>query len=318
MNILIADDDKVSLTILEKQIRDWGHEPIIANDGHEALYYIMQDNIHIDAILLDWEMPGVSGIEICKRVRAYDNIKNIPSYIIILTGHSTPAHLKEALEAGADDFMSKPVSSIELRARLGVGLRNIYLHTRLQQALNNLEYKANHDPLTKLLNRGAIHERYPAELDRAIRNEECFSVGLIDIDHFKQINDTYGHDVGDKIIQEVANTIRASFRPYDLVGRWGGEEFVVIAVCKSCTSIAEVYDRLHDAIRNLVINVRGVDHNVTVSAGVTVVKSKEGTDLDSVVKKADIALYQSKESGRDRMTIDCNSREFINPTDSDE
>lgn len=316
MNILIVDDDKVSRSILQLKIEKWGHEPTVASDGHEALYFITDSTVHFDIIILDWEMPGISGIDLCKRIRETTNIKSVPPYVIMLTSHDSPSHVQEALDAGADDFITKASSSVVFRARLGVGFRTVALHKRLQQAITSMEYKANHDNLTRLLNRTAILERFPAEISRSARSGQYLSVGVIDIDYFKQFNDTYGHNLGDKVIVAVSNVLRNTFRAYDLVGRWGGEEFIIIAPCNSCADITDVYNRLLSNIRNHIVTVGGMDHKITVSAGVTVAETRELILLDDVVKEADVALYKAKNNGRDCFELTCHAHDKISNSEN--
>src|ERR1700680_1298444 len=225
MKILIADDDPVSSRLLDRLLVKWGYEVIAAHDGEEAWEVLQVENAPRVA-LLDWIMPGLDGVEICRRARARSSQPYV--YIMLLTANDKVGNLVEGLESGADDYLTKPFHPQELRARLRVGLRMLDLESNLVEAQENLCFKASHDALTSLWNRGEIIEMLERELSRARREGSSVGILLTDIDHFKRINDTRGHPVGDEVLRALTRRLKMEVRSYDSVGRYGGEEFLVL------------------------------------------------------------------------------------------
>src|SRR5580692_3339020 len=225
MKILIADDDPVSSRLLDRLLVKWGYEVIAAHDGSEA-WEVMQAENAPRVALLDWIMPGIDGLEICRRVRARSSQPYV--YIMLLTANDKVGNLVEGLESGADDYLTKPFHPQELRARLRVGLRMLELEGSLVEAREHLQFKASHDALTSIWNRGAIIELLERELSRARREGSSVGILLTDIDHFKKINDTRGHLVGDEVLRFITGRLKAEVRSYDAVGRYGGEEFLIL------------------------------------------------------------------------------------------
>jgi two-component system cell cycle response regulator len=211
MRILIAEDEPVQQRLIKKWLAKWGHEVIVANDGVEALSVLQADNPPMLAIL-DWMMPGMEGPQICRQLRKCADRPYI--YIVLLTAKNEKQDLIAALHAGADDYLAKPFDAQELRARLETGMRIL----RLQE---QLLFASEHDPLTGLLNRGAVVDALKWELARAQREGSSIGVILADLDHFKAINDTFGHLEGDSVLRAAARTISSSIRGYDSAGRYG-------------------------------------------------------------------------------------------------
>jgi len=296
MRLLIAEDDLTSRAVLTAILRKWGYEPIAVKDGGSA-WDIMQKPDAPSLALLDWEMPGMNGLEVCRSIR--DNNQPSPPYLIILTARNEKADIVAGLDAGANDYISKPYDNSELRARINVGRRMVDLQKELLDARNALAYEAMHDPLTGALNRRAILESLSKELKRAARRQSPLSIGLCDIDHFKQVNDTYGHQVGDAVLCGFVEAIRKSLRGYDLVGRYGGEEFLVVAPDAAGSATDDIYERLRFQIEQLKVATRFGDVNVTVSIGVA--GTENGNTVDTLIAKADAALYRAKRAGRNRV-----------------
>ena len=203
----------------------WGYEVTAAHSGTEA-WEVLQAEDAPRVALLDWMMPGIDGLEICRRVRARSSQPYV--YIMLLTANDKVGNLVEGLESGADDYLTKPFHPQELRARLRVGLRMLELESSLVEARENLRFKASHDALTSIWNRGAIIELLERELSRARRDGSSVGILLADIDHFKRINDTRGHLVGDEVLRAVTGRLKGEVRSYDAVGRYGGEEFLIL------------------------------------------------------------------------------------------
>lgn len=296
MRILIAEDDKTSRTILTEILKKWGYEPIAVADGRSA-WEIMQKPDAPPLSLLDWEMPGMNGLDVCRSIR--ENNPPNPPYLIILTNRGNKADIVAGLESGANDYISKPYDNSELQARINVGRRMVNLQTDLLHAKNALAHEAMHDPLTGALNRRAILESLSKELKRAERKQSTLSIGLCDIDHFKQINDTYGHQVGDAVLCSFVEVIQNNLRGYTLVGRYGGEEFLVVTPDSTGSDIEGIYERLRYQIDKQRITTNSGEVGVTVSIGVA--GTNNGKTTDTLLATADAALYQAKEAGRNRV-----------------
>lgn len=293
MRILIAEDDLTSRTILAAIVKKWGYEPVTVPDG-EAAWEAMQKNDAPRLALLDWDMPGLNGLEVCRKLRQVDTADQ--PYIVFLTSRSERDCIVEGLEAGANDYVIKPHDNAELLARIRVGQRMLDMQTSMNDAKKALLHEAAHDPLTLILNRRAILDLLQKEISRAIRHGSPLSIGMIDLDHFKRVNDTYGHQTGDDVLCGLVRTIQGSLRDYDRVGRYGGEEFLVLAPCSSGGEEEELYERLRASIAGQGIATRSGVVNVTVSIGVA--GTMGTTSMDELLAVADSALYRAKKSGR--------------------
>jgi diguanylate cyclase (GGDEF)-like protein len=298
MRILIADDDRTTQRKLQVTIQKLGYEPIIASDGTEALE-ILESADAPRLVILDWEMPGYNGVELCRRIRA---IGDEPyTYVILLTGRGQLEDVIEAMDAGADGFIRKPVEMAELKARLRPGLRMLDLQRQVIQAREDFKFQAQHDALTRLKNRRAIME----DLKHAMHGSDPVSVLMVDIDFFKRINDTYGHDAGDAVLVETAQRLQAAVRGNDQVGRLGGEEFLVVLPRCEAEDVMYVADRIRRSIATTPIATpTGL---VTVTASLGAATRSIETSQDALIKQADLALYQAKHSGRNQVVL--NNRE---------
>src|ERR1700733_1393518 len=225
MKILIADDDAMSRRLLEKTLEREGYEVTLVDNGRLALRHLsMPDGPRL--ALLDWMMPELDGPGVCQEIRKQHERPYV--HIVLLTSRGSKQDVVEGLEAGAADYLTKPWDSAELIARLRVGQRILQLEDRLVEARETMRFKATHDALTALFNRGLIIDLLSRELSRTRREKGCTVVMLGDLDHFKNVNDMYGHVVGDEVLREVARRLLASIRSYDFVGRYGGEEFLIV------------------------------------------------------------------------------------------
>lgn len=289
MRVLIAEDDQISARILEAALRKWEYEVVLAQDGAEA-WNILEADDGPQLAILDWVMPVMNGIEVCCKVRR--RTAGRYTYIILLTGNTDPSAVVEGIEAGADDYIKKPFNPDELQARLRSGRRIVELQEELR-------FQATRDGLTGLLNRTAILERLRIELERAGRESAPLSVAMLDLDHFKTINDTYGHLTGDSVLHEIAIRMLACLRPYDLIGRYGGEEFLVILPNCNVSEAVSIADRLRICIGAAEIKVGESSLPVRASIGVAAVTGSK--EIDPLIRAADAALYQAKHSGRNRV-----------------
>jgi len=296
MKILIAEDDFTSRSILTAVLKKWGFDPVVAEDGGAA-WDVLQRPDAPRLILLDWNMPGMDGLEICRRLRESE-VPN-PPYVILLTARGEKGDIVKGLEAGSNDYVAKPYDNEELQARIRVGQRMLELQSHLLEARDALAHQATHDFLTGVYNRRAIRDRLKEEISRAGREKESLSVGMLDIDHFKNINDTYGHQAGDEALLAFTRCIQDGLREYDCVGRYGGEEFLVIAPGSMGLNKESLYERLRARIAEAEITTNAGKVFLTVSIGVTPGTGR--STVDALLAAADAALYQAKAGGRNRV-----------------
>jgi two-component system cell cycle response regulator len=299
MRMLIADDDRVTLKLLEAQLTKWGHDLVLCHDGGEA-WNLLQGHDAPKMAILDWIMPTMSGPEICRRLRSLQNQTYV--YIILLTSRKGKEDVVTGLEAGADDYIVKPFDLNELRVRIRAGVRMVELQEKLRSALVVADFRASHDPLTGLWNRGAIMDILSKEMDRGNRRGSATGVILADIDHFKQINDEHGHLAGDGVLKRLAEKVGSVVRPYDSVGRYGGEEFIVVLPDCGLEEAGRVAERMRRIMEENAVETSEGAISVTISLGVaSVVGDKENTD--DLIRRADEALYRAKSRGRNRVEM---------------
>lgn len=297
MKVLIADDSATSRIMLRSALSRWGYEVVVAEDGDQAWKILAAADAPPMAIL-DWVMPELTGPEVCRRVR--ETRREPYTYILLLTSKNTKDETVEGLEAGADDYIVKPFDQHELQVRLRAGKRIIDLQMDLLQAREELRERANKDLLTMLPNRAAISVALEQEFARCHRDHRTVGVILLDIDHFKRINDTYGHFAGDAVLRETAARLRGNMRPYDQVGRYGGEEFLVVLPNCDLEQAAAQAERMRSKLQATSMLVDGAELTITASFGVTVSDGSERTP-DVFIRVADEALYRAKAEGRNRV-----------------
>ncbi len=307
MKILVAEDDAVSLTILRRAVERLGHECLAARDGQEA-WEIFRAESGVDAVISDWMMPGIDGLELCRRIRAAERDGRGYTYFVFLTALGDREHLLQGLEAGADDYLSKPLDRDELGMRLTSALRVTELHRRLAvqndelEELNRLLFEqSREDTLTGLGNRLRLREDLRVLEGRAERYGHSYAVVLCDVDHFKAYNDRYGHLAGDDALRRIAETILSGLRGGDAAYRYGGEEFLVLLPEQGAEAATKIADRLRGAVQDLRIphEANPPQNVLTISAGVEALSRAE--DADDLLRKADDALYAAKNAGRNRV-----------------
>jgi two-component system, cell cycle response regulator len=307
--ILVIEDSPVYRHLITGHLREWGFEMVIAKNGEEG-WKILERSDSPKLALMDWVMPGMDGVEICRKLRER-NLSDSYVYSILLTSKDTRADLVKALEAGADDYLAKPFDEHELKARLLVGMRIVGLQEELIAARERMRYAATRDALTGLLNRREILEFLGRELARAAREKQPLSVMMVDIDHFKLVNDELGHTVGDEVLKEVAKRLKLKLRIYDGVGRYGGEEFLMILPGCDLTSALIRADQIRSAVSNTAVTTAKTSRKVTLSMGVAVTDADSALEMEALLHQADCALYKAKHGGRDQIqSIQC-SREAV-------
>jgi len=300
VRILLADDDEVSRHILKATLSRWGFDVVTAVDGEQA-WQILEGADTPRLAILDWMMPGMDGVDVCRKVR--EQLTGPYIYMLLLTSKREKEDIVSGMAAGADDYVSKPFDPQELRMRLKAGERIIDLQEKLLQAQQELHYMATHDNLSGLQNRYAILEALRRELSRARREGREVGIILADIDHFKRINDSLGHLAGDAVLREVAARLRKHVRPYDYVGRYGGEEFLVVLPECPLRATQGAAERMQKAVFQEPVLLAEGPVNVTISLGVTGYAQGETDELQALIRAADGALYRAKAAGRNRVMV---------------
>jgi two-component system cell cycle response regulator len=299
MKILVADDDPVSLRIMERTLEKSGYEVVTVDNGRQAAAELSKEDGPRLA-LIDWMMPGLDGPGVCRVVRARTHDAYV--YIMLLTSKQLTEDVVKGLEAGADDYLTKPCHPAELKARLRTGLRILELEDKLVVAREDMRFKATHDSLTSLWDRGSIFALLKSELSRSSREQGPVSVMICDIDHFKQVNDLHGHLVGDEVLQQVSARLQELVRPYDGVGRYGGEEFLVVLGGCNAAGLRKRAEEVREGISSRPFLTKNGPINVSLSIGaVTIEDWNRSTPVEPFLKEADAALYRAKEAGRNRV-----------------
>jgi diguanylate cyclase (GGDEF)-like protein len=304
MKILIADDDGLSRRLLEKTLLRAGYEVVSVGDGRQAVNCLIAPDAPRLA-LLDWMMPELDGPGVCAAVRQRQDLSYV--YIILLTSRESKEDVVTGLESGADDYLVKPFHPDELKARLRSGERILHLENRLVEAREEMRYKATHDHLTSLWNRGVIMDLLARELVRSQRESGSTVLLLGDIDHFKSINDTHGHLVGDQVLREVARRFLLCVRSYDFVGRYGGEEFLIVLNNCDPASAAARADQIRATVSDRPIQTDAGPVRVTMSFGLLIGQDWGYRPADELLREVDAALYAAKSAGRNCVKLACPS-----------
>jgi diguanylate cyclase (GGDEF)-like protein len=301
IDVLVADDSATVRRMVSEIVARWGFSALEVADGTTAWRHLQAPGAPRLA-LLDWEMPGMDGPELCRRLRDREALGASYTYVLLLTGRRDKLDLVAGMEAGADDYVTKPFDEHELRVRLRAGQRVVALQTELYRLKELFRLQSRTDPLTGTLNRRAMVERLAAELSRTRREGASLGVAMVDVDHFKRVNDTYGHAAGDAVLRELARRIEGTGRGSDAFGRIGGEEFVVVWPRADAVGSHVAAERLRRAVSRTPFVVAGAPPlAVTVSVGVTSSPGDEPTE--AILARADEALYEAKRGGRDRVEL---------------
>ncbi len=290
--ILIADDEPVFRRMLQSFLLKWGYEVLVAKDGTEALR-ILDRNDAPSLAILDWMMPGIEGPQVCQRVRGRSERPYV--YILLLTGRNQREDILEGLQSGADDYLTKPFDADELRARLRIGQRILDLQKSQIVTREELVFRATHDGLTGIVNRDAALDALYREHARQLREGSSFGVILADLDHFKHVNDKHGHLCGDAVLKEAARRMVGCTRPYDTVGRYGGEEFLVVVPSSGALGPFGLAERMRKALESQPFLTDAGEVRVTGSFGVAICSEEDAHDAEELLRLADDALYRAKE-----------------------
>jgi diguanylate cyclase (GGDEF)-like protein len=300
MRILIADDDPIWRRMIESMLAQLGEEVVAASDGTQA-WEILQKEDRPSLAILDWMMPGMDGVEICRRLRASSDGPYV--YILLLTVKDHRTDIIQGFEAGADDYIRKPFDPDELRARLRAAARVMNLQQALLTAQRELQVQATRDSLTGLWNRRAILEILDRELARCRREGTPAGVLLADVDHFKGINDNYGHGGGDAVLRQLSERMQASVRSYDSVGRYGGEEMLFVLPSCDAESALRSAERIRLGANSSPCLVDSVGVTATLSIGVVSTSQHDSAGAADLIQAADAALYRAKRRGRNRVEL---------------
>jgi len=287
--VLVAEDSVIYRSLIESALHG-EYELVFMADG-ESAWQALQHPDSPRILVLDWMLPGLDGVDVCRKIRGSLSDRYI--YAVLLTARDSENDLLEAMEAGADDFVRKPFSAAELRARLKAGARIVDLNDQLVAA-------ASHDFLTGIRNRGSIFALLHNEIERCRREKRPLGLILADIDKFKNVNDSAGHLAGDEVLREVATRISECVRGYDLVGRFGGEEFLVGLPGSGAEVIRVRAEEIRARVEATPVSTKAGEVNITVSLGVTVTQPDHSHSLEDLLRIADEALYRAKTTGRNR------------------
>ena len=299
IKVLIADDSAIYRKLVEHALSDKQFSLIFARSGREAIQ-LFKDH-EPDLVIVDWVMPDLTGIEICEHVRV--SSKALYTYVIILTSKSEKRSVVAALAAGADDYFTKPFDPEELLARAEVGLRIIELHKKIEAQNLLLRELALTVSLTGLPNRRAVEEWSTRPLSAAARYGFSFWIAMADVDHFKSVNDTYGHEAGDEVLKKVAQILKSRSRASDICGRMGGEEFIFVLTHATKANALAVIDRIREELASAVFTFDGSNRTVTASFGLVGFEGPRPPGFNELLSQADSALYIAKRLGRNRIEV---------------
>jgi len=298
MRVLLIEDSAVYRQLIGGHLKSWGFEVIVAGTGAEASRILEQADAP-KLVLIDGMLPDVEGVDLCGSIRATGSSDHYV-YMILLTGKEGRQNMLDALEAGADDYLRKPFDEAELKARLLVGKRILDLQEELVAARESMREAATHDSLTGLLNRAEIFSLLERELERSRRERKPLSVILADIDHFKDLNDKEGHLFGDEALREIGRRMQSRVRPYDGVGRYGGEEFLLVLPSCDLQGAMDRANEMRELIAATKVISGGVEKAITMSLGVAASECIGVKEVEALIGRADAALYSAKKKGRNR------------------
>lgn len=305
MQVLVASHDTLLQRAATRLLQELGHETVTAGSGAEAWHFLNAEQPPPLA-LLEWDLPGIDAQALCARLHDRRNAPYV--YLIVMGSGSAEAEPLAALDGGADDFLPRPLDPSLLKLRLRAAEHIVALHNDFRETRQALEYKSTHDALTGTWNRGEVLGILEREVARSRREGWQVCAIMIDVDHFKSINDTYGHLVGDTALREITARLLTSLRPYDIIGRYGGEEFLVVLGGCSPRNAQALAERLREEVAGRPVQLADEEATVTISMGVAAWDNNQCGDIQALLRAADVALYEAKRNGRNRVQTAWESR----------
>jgi diguanylate cyclase (GGDEF)-like protein len=306
VKILAVDDSAVSRKLVEHSLFGDRYSVLFAKDGREALAFFAEHRPVV--VITDWDMPDIGGLELCKRIRR--EFQGSYSHLILLSGNTEKEHVVEGLAAGADDYLTKPFHAGELVARVEVGCRIVELHRQIQAKNRLLEEMALTDTLTALPNRRALDIWAPRQLSAAARHGFSVWVVMADLDLFKKVNDTFGHDAGDTVLKSFAKILAANTRQSNICARLGGEEFLLMITHADKKNAKIAVERIRQQFESKNFTFGNSTITVTASFGIAGFCGTKAPDLNAIMSRADAALYAAKRNGRNRIEFELAAREI--------
>ena len=297
--IVLVEDSPVYQRLISGHLREWGFDVIALTDGLQA-WALLQQPHSPRLALMDWVMPKLDGTAVCRELRERPAGESYV-YTILLTAKDSRGDLLKAMEAGADDYLVKPFDELELKAKLMVGKRILALQEELISAREAMRYSATHDSLTGVMNRKEVLDALRKELARSRREKSSVAIALVDVDRFKAINDELGHPFRDEALKEVARRLRSDLRVYDSVGRYGGEEFLLVLPGCDLAAALRRTEQIRAVVCDIPVRTATKERGVTVSMGVAVSSGLGEQEAERLLNQADVALYRAKKNGRNRV-----------------
>jgi diguanylate cyclase (GGDEF)-like protein len=297
--IVLVEDSPVYQRLISGHLREWGFDVIALTDGLQA-WTLLQQPHSPRLALMDWVMPKLDGTAVCRKLRERPAGESYV-YTILLTAKDSRGDLLKAMESGADDYLVKPFDELELKAKLMVGQRILALQEELISAREAMRYSATHDSLTGVVNRKEVLDALRKELARSKREKSSVAIALVDVDRFKAINDELGHPFGDEALKEVARRLRSDLRVYDSVGRYGGEEFLLVLPGCDLAAALRRTEQIRAGVSDTLVRTATKERQVTVSMGVAVSSGLGELEAERLLNQADVALYRAKKNGRNRV-----------------
>lgn len=302
LTVALVESDRPTARMLEVVLAGWGYSVTTAQDEDEA-WTLLQATDPPSMALVEWSRWGFDGLQLCRELRRTEGAGESGVYVVLLSTQASHDDLMAGVEAGADDYVVKPFDPLDLRLRLRAGERIVRLRQEVEAVALALRERMTHDDLTGAWNRASILQMLDEEVSRARRDRASLAVLMVDVDGFKAVNDTHGHLVGDSVLREVAARLSATVRGYDRVGRYGGDEFLLVLPGCSAEGALGLGERLRQAVGGTPVALTDRELTVTLSVGVACLTHRRLTDARDLVSRADAALYEAKRLGRDRVCV---------------